>query len=528
MIPKEVRAVAASASVSDLPPSIAALSVELSAGQVSGAGMTSLVYLHACAPGAPSDAIGGRPGAWWAACRAPSLPASVRTEQVDDWVLASIASAPADVFAAAAPGRMRPTMVRDFDRNADALDARAISIIREILQDALSKLIRRLGLEVTSAVRGKELTAQLKQIPVDEVYDFARSNEVRPGRTILAVTAIEVLREIERAAEIVRERVEAALAELDAEARRLIGETFGVGVDEEDDDRIAVAAQEAVNQFMAIANRRLAPDQPTLSEEDVELGEGSSSSVGVGTATAILLAATAAGAFRSVSGLIDDGSQVTAPTVARRPSLLRTAQDRLVEAGRRLTGARDDFELRRNETAQELTGIRGLLDRIRRRIEETRRQTQLGDQARNSRLLLEAERRALLEEEERLRSVLRALRSEERETIEAIRAELGLNGQSADLATALGEGRIRIVEETSWAHGKYGSPVNPFPPHENLDREVFGTEEYIRKIGEPQVRVLKDGTERVTQPFAGVWFPGDHFGCTCGFTVITTLEVVPL
>lgn len=538
MVPDEVRAAAVAAEPSqDLPPTLAALNYELASGVVCGAGVASLAWLHSLMDEGDDvyASLGGNAGNWWSAMQAPALPENMRNEVVDNWATTRVCTAPHAIWVTAQAGTTRPSYVRNFDRNADALDDRVLSLVHAAMENRLAQLLRRVGLDVIARIKDADLRAELDDMPLAEVAALAARREVRAGKTVLAVTGIEVQRLIDRATQDVAADVSTILESAEAEAIALWSAQFSVALPRPAvDDRIAQAAMTAALEVQNLAESRLAPAEPVMdSQEDLDLGERGNSAVGVGQATAVLLAATGVDAVRAPNGLARTPDGDAAPTVARRPALRRLTETQLAAAGNELAAVR--------RTAQtELERLQAAADRV----EEARRQANVrvrqsqqalrqaaGDQEEALRQSLrnaEAARRNALSELEAAKVQL-ALRNKELEDeIAAVEAGAGLDTTSSALAEGLAEGRVQFREETMFIHGLSGTPRNPFPPHVNLDKVVVNSQEWEERRLEVYTFETAAGEPRSRAPFSslGTWFPGDHRGCTCGYRTIMSVEVI--
>lgn len=69
----------------------------------------------------------------------------------------------------------------------------------------------------------------------------------------------------------------------------------------------------------------------------------------------------------------------------------------------------------------------------------------------------------------------------------------------------------KMVSRRVWAHALLGTPEVPFPPHEALDGLLA------------EDPAITDGDSVFGGPANTSWHPGDHKGCTCGWSIETTM-----
>lgn len=531
MIPREVRAVAASTDTTGLAPGAQAINEEIVSGVVSPITMTAVALLHASGveEGPLFDSIGGRPGAWWAATQAPALPARIRPGSVDDWIVSMMAEAPPDVWANAVAGSTRPSILRDFDKQADKLDSKLFSAIRTAISEALGDLIVRAGLDVMSSVRDASVADQLREHPLDEVVAAAHAITVKGGRSVMAVTALDLAALIQKASERLARRLRKIMEDADAEAVALYRKVFGTELVSPDPGRIDAAVAQALNEFDILAQQRLEPEDIETNGELV-LGEQSSDRVGAGVITGLMALLT--GGTLDAQGTVEG----VAPSIVKRPGLaaqntgiLQAAGSQIAEARTSSNAARELIEAQLRSSADDLVRLRQLADEAEKALKRA------DDVARAIRArdleIAKARLKDLRAEQAALRKERDALAVDARKRAADAREAAALTKRAEALAETLAEGRVEVQTVTIWVHGKEGTPSNPFEPHEALDGEIVGTDEFRVKQSEAFAYTTASNEARSTEPFAlGAWFPGDHAGCTCGYdteTILITIADVP-
>lgn len=112
-----------------------------------------------------------------------------------------------------------------------------------------------------------------------------------------------------------------------------------------------------------------------------------------------------------------------------------------------------------------------------------------------------------------------------RRSVESISPEAP--GPAGEIGQQVQQQRARVSPELIWVHAKFGQPAEPFPPHRALDGIAVSSEEFGRLSAVDHEYSRADGSIGRTRPFSiEGWHPGDHAGCTCGYRMDITLEVI--
>ena len=524
MLPDPVRSVAASASCA-LSPALEGMRTELVSGRVSPATIVHLTHYHTHPDSTIFAAMGGQPGAWWTAVNAASIPQELRPPRVDDWIIEMATQASDDVWVTAAAGETRPSLMREFDELAKRIDDRLKDQMLALLEFHLGKLLRAAGIQVMAAVKDPDLRAVLGGVHLYDVHATASGIEVRPGRTVLAVTGVQATQMIDRAVSGLRPELKALLDDAETEAANLYLALFGIPVADEAGTRVEDTIDAAVGQFVQIATSKLLPGETVDPTAETEAKPETRIRFGPGIATG-LLAILTGGQGLNEQGMVDLGPVTSAPSIVKRPGLLSQAIRKLRELGTTLTAARADI-------AAEETALRNELAIANELLSELRHQARLAERAlvgSVNREAAESRLRSVIEQRETQKTVVDRIRTQQRQTakpaqiLDQLRNDLGIPERASRIAENLANGRVEVTQRTFWVWASNGVPDNPFEPHRDLDGSEVGTDNWEQLRTSP----LVSPTGRTAEPFSlGGWYPGDHAGCRCGYRTETILTTNP-
>lgn len=189
------------------PTTVEAARQEIIGGQPTG---LSIFVASSYAQMDDQAGIGGRiVASWLASASVQHVPADVRSDRYDEWIMAALSDPHAQPFIGRINGTAYPSTLANLDQAYRKAETQAHTELVTLVETALTAASHRAGLQVMARIGDPNIKQQLAEKPLPEVP--AKALELLGRKSFTAVTGQQIVSAIERAAEDLQRGVRATL-----------------------------------------------------------------------------------------------------------------------------------------------------------------------------------------------------------------------------------------------------------------------------------------------------------------------------